>query len=394
MRSLAVQTVMRNLVFFFLFVLSGVLLAQDKYATAEALFFAGSYEQSLRNINHKINTHPEAQDFLLRALIHESLDFFSNANDDFIQSIRLDEEYHEAYFHYAEFLLNAGDHERAVGSLTLLLNKIEQGETKGVFFKMGRNGQEGTTVTSLNGMECEILAKRSIAHQRLGMHDQALQDINRALALEESAGRLVNRSLLFAELNQKSKAIEDLRRAVTLSPENTLAWYNLFLLDRSVEIPSTLDGMEEFGPMFSAKGVEAMESGDLQAAAALFERALALTPDEASLLMNSGRLDFKNQAFASAQMKFERALQVDPTKKEAVYLLGNALFGQGKFNKALENYSSYLKTDPTMGEVWFNSGMAYLELEDKENACMCLVRASEFGMKKADLFLTQYCTKE
>ncbi|MEQ9232247.1 MAG: tetratricopeptide repeat protein, partial [Cyclobacteriaceae bacterium] len=370
--------------FYFIIVLNASgLLAQDQYHQAEKLYFDGDHEQALKAINQEIQNTPEPQDFLLRALIHESLGFFSNANDDFVQAIRLDEEFYEAYFHFAEFLNNTNDYEKAVASLTLLLNKIDQGETKGIFFKMDQNGLEPTSVTTLSGMKSEILTNRSTSYQKLGMLDLALEDINMALSIDESAGRLVNRSLLFSELNQNTNAIRDLRRAVSIAPDNALAWYNLFLLDRSTEIPTSLNGMDEFGPMLSLKGIEAMELGDTRKAAELFEQALVLTPNDASLLLNSGRLDFKNQQFASAQQKFESALKNDSSKKEAIYLLGNALFGQGDFEQALEKYSAYLKVDPTSGDVWFNSGMAYLELDDTENACMCLERASDFGMKRA-----------
>ncbi len=385
---------MRFVFYFVIVVLAGSLQAQDTYHRAEKLYFGRNHEQALEEINQKIKTTPEPPDFLLRALIHESLGFYSNANEDFVQAIRLDEEFYEAYFHFAEFLNNTNEYEKAVASLTLLLNKIDQGETKGVFFKIDQNGLEGTGVTTLTGMKSEILTNRSASYQQLGMHDLALTDINDALNIDETAGRLVNRSSVFAEMNQNADALKDLRRAVSIAPENALAWYNLFLLDRSTKIPATLEGMDEFGPMLSLKGVEAMEQGDTRKAAELFEQALILTPNDARLLLNSGRLDFKNQQFASAQQKFERALKNDSSKKEAIYLLGNALFGQGDFKQALEKYSDYLKVDPTSGDVWFNSGMAYLELEDSYNACQCLERASDFGMKRAETFRSGYCTKE
>ncbi len=385
---------MRHFLYLIIIVLANSLLAQDYYHKAEKLFFDSNHKQALEAINQEIQNTPEPQDYLLRALIHESLGFFSNANEDFVQAIRLDEEFYEAYFHFAEFLSNTNDFEKAIASLTLLLNKIDQGETKGVFFKIDQNGLEATSVTALSGMKSEILTNRSIAYQQLGMFDLSLLDINHALNIDETAGRLVNRSFLFSELNQNEKALKDLKQAVSIAPDNALAWYNLFLLDRSTEIPTTLDGIDEFGPMLSLKGVEAMELGDTGKAAELFEQALVLTPNDASLLLNSGRLDFKNQQFASARQKFESALKNDSSKKEAIYLLGNALFGQGDFEQALEKYSAYLKVDPTSGDVWFNSGMAYLELNDAENACMCLERASDFGMKRAETFRSEYCTNE
>ena len=68
-------------------------------------------------------------------------------------------------------------------------------------------------------------------------------------------------------------------------------------------------------------------------------------------------------------------------------LLGNSYYGQREFRNALNYYEQFLKTDPTNAQIWFNSAMAYLELKENENACDCLIRSSELGMKESSSFL-------
>ncbi len=383
----------RNLTLLF-FLISHVVFTQNSYDLAVAKFNELYYSDALEQINEVLESDHFPENYLLRAMINEAMGNNTNAQSDYTKAITLDREYYEAYFQFSEFLFSTYEFERAIASLNFLLNRINGGDTKGVFVKYDIHGQEGTKITSLIGMKAEILDKRGQAYQKLGRLEEARMDFDNAIEISQSPDKLVNRALLQIEFGNENEASADLKKAIELVPDYALAWYNLLVLDPDIELPILLSIYPEFAPMLSIKGLEAFESDDYVKAGKLFRQALLLTPDDPVLLLNVGRLDQRNRAFASAQKKFEKVLRLAPEKHEALYLLGNSYFGQKDYLNALKYYQQYLRNDPTNGQIWFNSGMAYLELKDSENACKCLSRSSDLGMKRSTSFVSQYCTTE
>lgn len=379
---------------YLLFFISQLAFAQDYYQLASSNFYSGKYDQALKDIDQAIESANNPEDYLLRATIHQALGNNTNAHDDYVKAITIDKNYYEAYFQFSEFLYETMEFERAIASLNFLLSHIGRGETKGIFIKNDIYGQEGTQLTSLVGMEAEILIKRGLALQKIQRLDEALVDFDRAIELDESVDKLVNRALLLLALGEKNKAKENLNNAIELNPMSSLAWYNFLIVDPTISLPETLEKDPDFAPMISVKGIEAFEAGDFKSAGRLFSQALRLTPNDPVLLLNAGRVDQRNQNFKLAQDKFIKVLKLEPSKSEALYLLGNSFFGQKEFTKALHQYERYLKTDPTHAQTWFNSAMAYMELEEEENACTCLNRSADLGMARARTFISEYCSTE
>ncbi|MCP4457593.1 MAG: tetratricopeptide repeat protein [Cytophagales bacterium] len=378
-----------------LFLLIGqAAFGQEPFDLASASFNEGNFKQALTFSNQSLEDNDDPSSYLLRAMIHQSLGNNSNAHEDYVQAITLDREYYEAYFQFSEFLVETMEYERAIASLNFLLNRIDRGDTKGIFVKYDVHRQEVTQITTLVGMEADILSKRGLALQKLGQLEEAILDFDKAIEISETVDKLVNRALLLTELGKEDEAKNDLTQAINLNPGSALAWYNLLIIDPSIILPTELDKNPEFAPMLSVKGIEAFDSGDYLSAGNLFDQALKLTPNDPVLLLNSGRLDQRNEAYQSARVKFTKAINLAPSKSETLYLLGNSYFGQKEYRNAISYYQQYLKTDPTHAQTWFNSGMAYLELKELENACKCLNRSDDLGMSRTAPFLSEYCTTE
>ncbi len=364
------------------------------FEKAESQYVLGNHREALATISKKIDRSGNADDYLLRALIYAELDIRANAHDDFVHAISRNPDHLEAYYHFANFLTDSHDYERAVAALGVLLEKSETAETQGIFFRIDRLGDQRVQVSSLTNMQADILMSRGLAFQGLGMLDNALTDFNAAIFMHETADKYVNRANLFKDLNQEKKAIDDLKKAVTLNPKYGLAWFNLFALDTSTELPKFLRGNNEFGPMMSARAVEAMERKQYNLADKLYKAAIELNREDDLLLTNAGRLDLRNGFNRAALKKFMEANELNPERKEVLYLIGNAYFGLRKHASAIEYYEKYLRHSPTAPDIWYNTAMSYLELKKYENACDCLVRSSELGMSQADAYLEKYCTNE
>ncbi len=379
------------IVFFFsLVVLSG---NGQTFEDAERNYLNGKNERALEQVNTLIQEHSRAEYLLLRAMINQQLELNSNAYDDYVTALSLDQDYYEAYFQFGEFLMKTADYKRAVASFSYLLNRLKKGETKGIFFKRDVYAREGVKVTSLVSMEPELLMNRAMAFHALGEYGLALQDFSQAIQLDPTTDKYVNRALLLADMGKVESARSDLKKAIDLNPSSALAWYNLLVLDHTTQLPAQIED-SEFGPLLSMKGVEAYEQGENQKAKVYFDQALKLMPEDVLLLVNAGRLDYRLGDMDAAEKKFLKARKLDEKRTETYYLLGNVHFARGDFKQALDLYENYLRTDPTYANIWFNAGMAYLELKQVESACDCLERAQDLGMSKASAFLSTHCTKE
>jgi len=383
---------MRFIVFLGLMSIAFTLLAQEDYDQAERLLAEGQYSEALQRTHQLLEEKKLPENYLLRAQIHEAMGSRSNAHDDYVAAISMDKDYHEAYFKFANFLYESAEYERAIASYNILINRPTHA-TQGIFIKTDVHGQSGTQVTSLAQMKGELLLKRALAYQALKLYDQAAQDLKKALSIQPSVDAWVNQGLLYAELGKKDSAIYAMRQALEQNPQSSLAWYNLIVLDPSAALPDHIKDVA-FGPMLSLKAVEAFESGNLEQADKLFQEALKLTPKDPLLLVNAGRLDIKNDLYALAIDKFQKALCIDPDRTEVLYLMGNGYFGLKNYEKALRFYQKYLKRDPVDARTWLNSGIVYLELQQKEDACSCFERADQLGMSQAKSYLDTHCTSK
>ena len=378
-----------------LFVLSvnHIATAQQLFQRAEDAYVSSDFRSARKLVSQKIASKPEAEDFLLRALVHQELRMYGNAYDDYLASIEQNEEYYEAYFLFAKFLTDTHEYEKAISTLDLLLDKLNSAETQGIIFKMDRHGDENIKVESLANMEAEILISRAIAYQAINQYDEALRDFNSAILKNPSPDKFVNRANLYVKMGQLDSAKVNLKKAIQIQPNYGLAWYNLFVLDQKTKLPTGLKNNKEFGALLEIRAVEASNVGNYNLAQKLFEQAIRLNPNNPTLLLNAGRLDFTTRFYRGALDKFTQALKLDSNEHKALYLIGNVHFGRKDFSRAIDYYQQYLKTDPEYADVWFNAGMTYLELGNKNAACKCLERAHMIGMKQSESYMEKYCTK-
>lgn len=380
---------------FCLFLFPIVSIAQnDLYSQAEDSYVRGEFSSGLKLISRKIDKRSTAQDYLLRAMIYQELSLRSNAEEDFISALELDPEFLEAYFLFSKFLKDSFESERALASLNILLEKIEETETQGIFFKMDALGQQGVQVGSISSMESEVVMLRGLVYQDLNDYEKALGDFNAAIFMHPTADKHVNRALLYKQNGKKQEAINDLKDAIKLNRKYALAWYNLFILDQHTELPTYLKTNDDFGPMLSARAVEAVEKGEYHLAQKIYAQAIRLNPKDPILFLNAGRLDLRNGFNKRAMFKFLKAKELDPGKVEVYYLIGNVYFRMGEYQNALTHYEKYLRLVPNRGDIWYNAAMAYMELDQKTDGCKCLKRADQNQHAPAQIMIQKHCTSE
>jgi tetratricopeptide (TPR) repeat protein len=82
-------------------------------------------------------------------------------------------------------------------------------------------------------------------------------------------------------------------------------------------------------------------------AGVLFEQALAVTPDDPELLLDSAQMLFRDEKLPEARGFAEKALRVSPDHARAQLVLGQVLFAQKDYKAAREHLEAAVVATPT-----------------------------------------------
>lgn len=115
-------------------------------------------------------------------------------------------------------------------------------------------------------------------------------------------------------------------------------------------------------------GILAAQSGDLAAAADLFEQALEGRSDDAGFHFNLATVYFRLGRNDDATAAFGRAIAVDPQLTGAHIGLGNILADNGDVEGAIAAFRGALETDPNNVEAYNNLGTLYQEIGSLDEA--------------------------
>ena len=141
------------------------------------------------------------------------------------------------------------------------------------------------------------------------------------------------RAMDFMMLRDYSAAVDDLNKALQLTPDFALGYF--------------------------ARGVaryKAMQAGSQQVAAPLQAEIRAVIAD------------------------FDKSAELSPRMAFAYYNKGNVLAALGDYTSALPAYNKAIELKPDFGEAYYNRGYVYFHLGDREKGSANLSKAGELGI--------------
>ena len=110
------------------------------------------------------------------------------------------------------------------------------------------------------------------------------------------------------------------------------------------------------------------ETGDLEAAEPLFERALELDDRSLPALVRMGELQLERNRPEAAAEYFERALALDPNAAAALFGAGQAAAARGDHEAAVRRFQRVLELAPQASTVHYQLAQAYRQLGRVEEA--------------------------
>jgi tetratricopeptide (TPR) repeat protein len=224
-----------------------------------------------------------------------------------------------------------------------------------------------------NSSNPDLLAQRAAYFRDKKQYQNALNDINRALALDSArAGFWMIKADVLFSIVQVPQAMEAFRKVTALDPSNTEAWLKLAEMSMYIrEYQSSLDYANaalkvnsKLEKAYFIKGFVYKETHDTARAISSFQTCMEVNPKSYDACMQLGIL-FAARGNPLALQYYAQALQLRPGSIETLY--DRAMYYQEaqEYNRAMEDYSAILKINPKYKEAYFNLGyihLAYLKV--------------------------------
>jgi tetratricopeptide (TPR) repeat protein len=123
------------------------------------------------------------------------------------------------------------------------------------------------------------------------------------------------------------------------------------------------------------RGLEAQATGDIDAALAEFERAIAVNPELTTAYIRAGDVYRDRSDFANAELRYGQAAQIEPRNFDAQYLHGLVLQLMNRLDEAVRAYLRALAVRPESFEANMNLGTSYLQMGEPDQALAYSQRA-------------------
>jgi serine/threonine protein kinase/tetratricopeptide (TPR) repeat protein len=282
----------------------------------------------------------------------------------------------------------AGDAAGAVGSFRAAL-RLQPNHFEAQCFlaicslNAGRAGEAQAALTACIGQRPDFAwpyLLRGFAAARADAEAEA--DFAAALALDGGAAVryavLANRGLLRLRQGKRDEAVADLEGAVALRPEQCAGHVNLARAyrgqkrwaDAAREIDTAVRLRPDLPLVHRARGQLHRETRDPEGALRDFETAIGLeladrpSPAAADDHVECGRICHQQGRFADAVAAYDRALRIQPDHAMAHHLRGEALLELGRPQEAQSAFGACLKVKPDFGAAYRARGQAHVRLGD------------------------------
>ncbi len=165
---------------------------------------------------------------------------------------------------------------------------------------------------------------------------------------------------------------------VILSVRQIQIWKNtLSLISHAID-----NGYHQNGKMYSARGIEYGDEGNMQAAIADFSKALEYDPGLKDALKFRGGLYAQMQQLEPAQKDLEKYATLDPQDVTVHHNLGMIYLRTGKLDKSLISFNKAIAIKPEASVLYARRAQLYEAMGDMEKANADKVKAEQIRASK------------
>lgn len=251
-----------------------------------------------------------------------------------------------------------------------------------------------------------LLFSLGILNWRRGDFEKAAHFIHTSL---EIAGKIQDNwfeavclnavALVKTALGRVNEAIEYLKQATSLTPDQTFHWNNLgnlyCQLDRHEEAVAALEKAIELNPLdavsWNGLGNVYHKLGRCNEAIATYQKAIEFTPNCAYPWIGLGDVFASSERIEEAVAAYQKAVEINQRLIHPWISLGNIFEKQKRSQDALRAYQNAFEIDPNNAQLWNEQGNVYLNAGAYDEAINAYRKAIEldhrFGLPYGNLAL-------
>ena len=190
------------------------------------------------------------------------------------------------------------------------------------------------TLIHLNHSDTRYLKLAEFHFENL-RYDQAIETLRKALKVNpENANAHIHLIWLYTNKENFEKASEHYRHAIQISPNDPLLLFNWAVANRRL--------------------------GDIKTAKHALNKAQSLQPENVKIYVELGRIAMDETKWLDATRQFETAIDIDANRVDARYLLGQALMHDKNYAQARTQFDALIALE-TAGQPVYMRTLAQLE---------------------------------
>lgn len=164
----------------------------------------------------------------------------------------------------------------------------------------------------------------------------------------------MNEGVLMAQQKRYADAVEALKSAVAVDPENDQAYWNLAIVH--------------------------MEMRKFEAARDDLQKAISINPDQAGYHEKLGTVLMELEDWSGAKQAFQKAVEKDPQLFKAYFKLAQISEHMNDRQAALEQYTQAIEKGPRFLEAYNALGRLYADLDYLDHAVQVLKEAQKVAL--------------
>jgi tetratricopeptide (TPR) repeat protein/S1-C subfamily serine protease len=339
----------------------------------------GETSEAIKLLNEAIRLRPNsAHPYLLRSMSYAYQKDYKQALEDSDRVISLDRNNPLVYQTRAIIYSGQKDYKQAIEYLTKAI---------AIDSKNGDNYQHRAGIYKLNNenplalTDCnraiELNPKNPYAYHIRAEIYRSLKDKNKALADFKEAIRLtnpvssidyINRSGIYSGIKEYQKAVEELTKAISISPNNEPAYVargQIFVMQGK-----QTEALADFNQAINLNSNNAksyLDRGQLlltfkdrhQAALADFNKAIALKPNDVEAYPIRGNYFNSQGQYQLALNDFDRAININPNNAESYRKRGEFFNSQGRYQQALDDLNTAIAKNPKDSLAYADIGIVF-----------------------------------
>lgn len=210
--------------------------------------------------------------------------------------------------------------------------------------------------------------RRALFFQNEGEYDQALGDIDRALAVDSMVAEFhYTKGNIFYDQQVFKNAFESYQRSLELDEEHEgtllkLSQIELILKHYDLALEMVNKALK-LNPMnasaYYLKGFIYLDGGDTATAVSSFQTAIEVDPEDYNSYVMLGKIWAEANA-EYAESYYDQALRIQPQSVEALYNKGLLFQNEEKYLDAFEIYDEIIAIDSSSYFAYYNKGYILL----------------------------------